>query len=260
MNSCRMKYFVLDDELQNSCDFNPKIWAGGKGIYEVFRVINGTPLFLKEHIDRYFHSLELGGFQKKPERSQLVNRLKSLIDSNRLKQGNIQFEQVTSDMQIRFIASVIPAIYPTSNDYKNGVELLSLNAVRELPQLKSLNLPAREKANKLISDKGIFEVLFIDDNGILTEGSRSNIFFVSKDELYTTPLSLILDGITRANILKLAEDQNIKVNREFIPFESISRFDAAFLTSTSMKVLPIRKIDGINFNTSTKLVTRIKTN
>jgi branched-chain amino acid aminotransferase len=258
MEQCLLNYFVLNDELKNSCDFNPGILKNGKGIYELFRVIDGTPLFLKEHINRYYKSLELGGYTPNHSRNQLINRLKILIESNRLKQGNIQFEYLQSEDKNVFLAWITTAIYPTDDKYVNGVEMLSLNAIRELPHLKSLNLPAREKANKVIANEGVFEVLLVGDDGIITEGSRSNIFFVKNDQLYTTPLSLILDGITRSEVISVAKKEGVVVNEELIAFESVKRFEAAFLTSTSMKVLPVRKIDEIQFSTKNQIVNRLK--
>ena len=253
-----MNYYILDDELKSSCDFNPGLLKNGKGIYEVFRVIDGIPLFLSGHINRYYQSLKLGGYSPGQSQTQLINRLKILIETNHLKQGNIQFEHRRLDDKSVFMAWVTPAIYPSAEMYQNGVELLSLNAMRELPQLKSLNLPAREKANKLIAEEDVFEVLLIDDNGIITEGSRSNIFFVRNRQLFTTPLSLILDGITRSKIISLAKLHGFEVIEKFISFSSIANFEAAFLSSTSMKVLPIKSIDNISFETNNELVNNLK--
>lgn len=258
MGQCLLNYFILDDELKNSCDFSPGLLSDGKGIYEVFRVIDGTPLFLKEHINRYYQSLKLAGYTPNHSRSQLINRLKTLIESNQLKQGNIQFEYSGLEGKERFLAWITPAIYPTINKYKDGVDLLSLTATRELPHLKSLNLPAREKANKVIAKESVFEVLLVGDDGIITEGSRSNIFFVKNNQLHTTQLSLILDGITRSEIISVARKEGIVVNEDLIGFDSINSFEAAFLTSTSMKVLPIQKIDEIQFSPKNQLVNRLK--
>jgi branched-subunit amino acid aminotransferase/4-amino-4-deoxychorismate lyase len=62
METGLLNYFVLNEELKDTCDFNPVILKNGRGIYEVFRVIDGTPLFLEEHIERFYHSVELGNF------------------------------------------------------------------------------------------------------------------------------------------------------------------------------------------------------
>ena len=258
MEQCLMNYYILDDELRNTCDFNTEILKDGKGIYEVFRVINGVPLFLNEHFDRYYQSLELAGLKPNHSRNQLITRLKTLIEINRLKKANIQFQHLQIHSKEVFLAWVAPTIYPTLQDYKNGVDLLSLNAVRDLPQLKSLNLPAREKANKILAEEDIFEVLLIDDDGIITEGSRSNIFFVKNNQLFTSLHSLILEGITRSKVISVAGKAGIEVTEKFIPFNSIGTFDSTFLTSTSMKVLPVKKIDNVLFNTDNQLVNRLK--
>jgi branched-chain amino acid aminotransferase len=257
MQQCLLNYFIFNDELKSSCDFNPQPLLKVKGVYEVFRVIDGVPLFLNEHIYRYYSSLRLGGYKPDHSREQLIKRLKTLIESNQVKQANIQFQYSKINDSWQFLAWVTSAIYPSSKAYENGVDLLSLNAVRELPHLKSLNLPAREKANKLIAEEGIFEVLLVGDDGTISEGSRSNIFFVKDNKLFTTSLSLILDGITRSNVLSVAKTAGIGVTEKLISFDSINRFEAAFLTSTSMKVLPVRKIDTIRFTPDNQLVKQL---
>ena len=62
MENCLLNHYILNAELRNSCDFNPDLLASGPGIYEVFRVIEGKPLFLDEHIDRFFRSADYENF------------------------------------------------------------------------------------------------------------------------------------------------------------------------------------------------------
>lgn len=259
METCLMKYYILNGELRNGCDFNPGILTSGKGIYEVFRVINGIPLFFKEHLKRFYRSLELVGYKSADSEQNIVLYLKTLVQANGLKTGNVQFQVIRQeDGKQVFIAWITPAIYPTTDQFENGVDVFSYNAIRELPQIKSANLSARVEANRLIEQQDIFEVVLFDDNDVVTEGSRSNIFFTKGNTLYTPSVDLVLPGITRSEVISIVKQQHIDINKEPIYFNAIDEFDAAFLTSTSMKILPIKAIDDVEFNTSNSLIQKLK--
>lgn len=260
MENCLLSYFILNDELRSSCDFNPGLLGEGRGIYEVFRVIDGTPLFLTEHLERYYHSVELAGFTFDLSMEQLKRRMRTLLESNGLKHGNVQFHlTLHPDLGNLFMAWVATHRYPTVEEYEEGVELTSLNAVRNNPHLKSMNLPARLLANELIDKEDVYEVLFVDNKNIVTEGSRSNIFFIKDGKIYTPSLSLVLDGITRSEVVGIVLRNRVGLHNTVIPFDTIGQFDAAFLTSTSMNLLPVRKIDDHSFDPQNQLTRQLMT-
>jgi branched-chain amino acid aminotransferase len=259
METCLLNYFIVGTELRSTCDFNPNLHKEGRGIYEVFRVINGIPLFLNEHIDRFYNSAVIGGYSININRPQILQMLQRLIEVNHLKNGNIQFQFIErKNVGKHFTAWITPTIYPTKKDYTEGVQIATLNAVRNLPNLKSVNLPTRQKANQFISENEIFEVLLIDDEGLVTEGSRSNIFFVKDNKLITTNLELVLPGITRSKVIEIAFRENIDLHTTLITYQEIEHFEAAFLTSTSMKILPVNQIDNVQFDAGNSLVNRMK--
>ena len=72
----------------------------------------------------------------------------------------------------------IPHAYPTSEDYKQGVPTLTYSAMRENPGVKYINTDLRTRTNRLIKQKQVYEVLLVDKEGYITEGSRSNVFFI----------------------------------------------------------------------------------
>ena len=258
METCLLNYFIFGDELKSTCDFNPYLFEDSQGIYEVFRVINGKPLFLKDHIDRFYNSAEIGGIQTGIPRNHLFNMLRKLIEVNQLKIGNIQFQFIRNEtVGEKFIAWIAQATVPTWADYTDGVKISSLNAIRNHPQSKRVNLPVRQMANKLIAENEIFEVLLFDDNGLISEGSRSNIFFVRGNNMFTSNLELVLPGITRSEVISVALQERINLHTTHISLENIGTYDAAFLTSTSMKVLPINMIDDIHFNPKNNLIERL---
>ncbi len=91
---------------------------------------------------------------------------------------------------------------------------------------------------------GYDEALLLDTEGYVSEGSGENIFIVRNGVLKTTPLTSILEGITRNSIIKIAEDNGITVKEERFTRDELYISDEAFFTGTAAEVTPIREADG----------------
>ncbi len=91
---------------------------------------------------------------------------------------------------------------------------------------------------------GYDEALLLDVDGFVAEGSGENIFIVRDGVLYTPELSSALDGITRASIIELAEEQGLQVVVKRITRDEVYVADEAFFTGTAAEVTPIREVDG----------------
>lgn len=91
---------------------------------------------------------------------------------------------------------------------------------------------------------GFDEALLLDTEGYVSEGSGENVFIVRDGVLKTTPLTSILEGITRNSIIKIAEDNGIIVKEERFTRDELYISDEAFFTGTAAEVTPIREADG----------------
>jgi branched-chain amino acid aminotransferase len=91
---------------------------------------------------------------------------------------------------------------------------------------------------------GYDEALLLDTEGYVSEGSGENVFIVRGGVLKTTPLTSILEGITRNSIIKIAEDAGIKTVEERFTRDELYIADEAFFTGTAAEVTPIRESDG----------------
>jgi len=93
---------------------------------------------------------------------------------------------------------------------------------------------------------GYAEGIALDVNGYVSEGSGENLFIVRKGQLFTPPLAAsILEGITRACVITLAEEKGIKVNEEQISRETLYLADEIFFCGTAAEITPVRSVDGI---------------
>jgi branched-chain amino acid aminotransferase len=90
---------------------------------------------------------------------------------------------------------------------------------------------------------GYEECILLDPDGYVAEGTGENVFIVSKGVLKTTPLTSILDGITRNSILQLARAKKIRIVEERFTRDAMYVADEVFLTGTAAEVTPVRELD-----------------
>jgi len=244
------KFFVFNDEIKPT-----EVFVAGEnegGIYEVLRVVNGIPLFLEDHLERFFNSALLAGKIINFSETQISTFLKNLIDKNRVTNGNVLIS-----CKINLKAFFIKHSYPADEMYRDGVNCGIMKAERKNPNAKVFQTSVRQRADQMLAENGFYEVLLTDHLDRITEGSRSNVFFVNGNELVTSPGSKVLLGITRQKALKLAGDLNIPVIEREVNLNELQHFDAAFITGTSPKILPIQKIDGFSFNPQNELLKQL---
>ena len=91
----------------------------------------------------------------------------------------------------------------------------------------------------------------------VTEGSRSNIFFLRGDEVFTTPSEAVLLGVTRQKILEACAAAGIRVTERYTSREEIGTYEAAFVSGTSPKVLPIASAGPVQMDPQHALLRRI---
>lgn len=217
-----------------------------KVIYEVLRVIDGKPLFLKEHFERMENSFKLIN-KKIPLSYELIHsKINSLIKSKNDKDGNIK---MTYDIDVNeFKVFYIEHFYPTEQMYKDGVKVIFYFGERENPNAKIVNNEFRSKVTKEIELNNSYEAILVDRNGNITEGSKSNIFMIKDGVLITSPVDAVLPGVTRNKIIEAAKLLNIQVKEEEYSYLNVDKLDAMFISGTSPKVLPIKCVGDIKFN------------
>lgn len=245
-------YCVINGQLKPAAEFKEAFIVNGQSVYEVIRVKNQKPLFLDLHLNRMARSVQLTGIIC-PDAQNIRAGIHELIEKSVQNEGNI--ELVINNSK-NWSARFIPHNFPTGKDYEKGVKTLIYRATRQNPNAKVKLNDLRKKVGDFISKKSIYEVIYAHD-GIITEGSRSNIFFIKNNQFYTPPQSQVLQGITRHVVLEILKKHNYPIIEEPVKVDGIDQYDAAFLTGTSPGVLPIASIDGLQFNTQIKVMRSI---
>ncbi len=249
-----MDYIIYNGKIvaNNKIDLNKEIKR--PNIYEVIKVIDGEPLYLEEHIDRLRQSLELVGVKLYKKDLEIIKDIYILIEKNNRPNMNIKLlcspiEGSGNDIKNIYLYFK-ESIYPSESLYLEGVHTILFNSERDNPNAKTSNLELRKKIDDIKQKQQAFEVLLVNDMDQITEGSRSNLFFVKGNDIYTPPSEKVLLGVTRKKIVELCIKNNIKVIEKNIYINELDSWEGAFITGTSIKVLPIKSIERFKLKSS----------
>lgn len=243
------KYFSEGSELKDVARFDPKSFKTGVIVYEVVRVINGIVLFLEDHFSRLQESVSLSSNSFHLTLPELHHILSGLIQSNEVEVGNIKIiVHFNINRSPVFYAFFIPHVYPVAAMYQNGVESDFFRAERSDPNIKKLHPVLIESVSNYIKTQNLYDALLVSEDETVTEGSKTNIFFIRGDILITAPGSMVLKGITRQKVIQLSKDLHFPIKENPIHLVDLETFEAAFFSGTSPKILPVSRIAHIRYN------------
>ena len=175
--------------------------------------------------------------------------LKSLIKENPFKEGNIRIcLQNSTGPFPDLLCYFVPYFYPEESTYHSGVQLVSYAHERPNPGIKKWDDQFRADVKKQIIDQGVYEAVLVNKHGEITEGSRSNVFFIdASNRLITPPEKAILPGITRKYVVQICREEHIEIEERPVSMKELDDLDACFISGTSPKVLPVCQIDKHRF-------------
>lgn len=213
-------------------------------VYEVIRLMNGVPMFWEAHFRRLKKSLRAVNSKAKVDKIRIEQNLSNLISANQFQNTNIRIDVFDENILI----FGIQAHYPMDSAFKLGVKVGLTKSERQNPNEKIFRKQWKKDIEQKISDAGVFELLLVNKQELITEGSRSNVFFIRGNSLFSAEDSLILPGVTRSEILKIAIRKKIEIKYVSLDSASLPTFEAALLCATSIQILPIAELNDLRFN------------
>lgn len=214
-------------------------------VYEVIRLSGGKPQFLKEHYERLERSLASMGRPVPFTCGELASYIDELAEETGIKDHNIKLESDISGYSIMYLN---PTHYPAAELYRSGVKVGLFRGERKNPNIKMMDRELRDATDRAIRQGNLYEVLLVNREGYITEGSRSNVFFIKNGEVFTSPTDAVLPGVTRTVIIRIIESSGIPIHYRAIRRDELGGFDAAFISGTSPKVLPIANIGSDTYD------------
>ena len=258
----------MDGKLVNWEDANVHVLTHtlhyGVGVFEgirCYRCEDGSSAVfrLDEHVRRLFDSAHIMGMAIPFSRDDIKKGIIDTLKVNDLKEAYIRPIAFIGDGDMGIYVNnpirVAIAAYPWGaylgdEGLNNGirVKISSFNRFHvnnTMTKAKTCghyvnSVLAKREAKSL----GYDEALMLDTEGYVSEASGENIFMVRKGVLKTTPLTSVLDGITRDAVITIAEEKGIKVKEERFTRDELYIADEAFFTGTAAEITPIREVDN----------------
>jgi branched-chain amino acid aminotransferase len=227
---------------------------------------SGSAIFrLHEHVDRLFESAHIGMMVIPYERKQVAEAIVETVRVNKLDACYIR--------PLVYIGYGAMGVYPGDNPIKlaiaawkwgaylgddalaNGMRACVSSFTRHHVNVSmtrgkisgyyvnSIFAKREAKAN------GYDEAILLDPEGYVSEGTGENIFLVRKGRIKTTPLTSILEGITRNSVIDLAREQGVAVAEERFTRDEMYIADEVFVTGTAAELTPVREIDNRRIGT-----------
>lgn len=247
-----MSWIIFNEELvKYNEDFLNQCF-GEAYAYEVVRLIQKQPLFLDLHFDRLLRTCYKLKFEP-PKIEKIIHDLDKLVEANNLTNNNVKIAVNNSNYSLYAIASN----YPSPKDYSNGVNCSLLFEERKNPEIKAFQSAIRLKSDQQIVQNKMFESVLVNRKGQITEGSRSNLFFIEGNTVFTAPDEMVLAGITRTKVLEICEEMNLRIYYKAVSLNELQDIEAAFICGTSPGVLPIANIDNQHFEPQNVLLQQI---
>lgn len=212
--------------------------------YEVIRLRNGIPLFWEDHCLRLERSAAAAGLPV-PGRDEIWAVAHQLYQAQPRKSANLRL--VLTDTELW--AHYSQYYYPSEEQLRDGVPTAMIDWERVDPQVKLIRPDYKAAVATKLGQEGPcglnFEVLLRNRADQLTEGSRSNLFFLKGDTVYSAPDEEILLGITRKYILEAIADTGLTLSLSLPTWTEVRESGdyTAFLSGSPIDILPICAVD-----------------
>lgn len=252
-------YYYLDGAICHAGD-EAEETDGDLSFYEVIRTRNGIPVFFDDHMKRLTDGIATRYSLADDIPDAVRKGFGQLVKAERFPEINVKVTVTFTGQEYSLGIHYIKSSYPTTEMYLNGVNLTLYRAERFDPGVKLLNNRMRLAVNEVMKKRQAYEALLVNNKGFVTEGSRSNVFFMDKNgTVYTAPDTMILQGITRKYVIDICRKEGVSIVYESIRASDIAHFTNVFITGTSPMVLPARRIDDTDFIARNTVVEQIRT-
>lgn len=241
----------------------------GDSVYEVFRTYGGVPLFFDEHWERFENSAKLIHLRLQLDKQEMAEEIRRTFRASGAGEAgeDVYVRYCVTrgegpvdlfpdpDLSTRYVIVVKELHHWRDDFYSEGVRL-AISRTRRNP-INALN-PNIKGGNYLNNVLGVIEArklgaddcVMLNDAGLVTESSNSNVFFVIDGELVTPAENAgHLRGLTRVALQEACAAHGLEIVTRDIPLEDAARATESFITSATREVMPVRNLTLRDGNT-----------
>ncbi|MFQ5455855.1 MAG: branched-chain amino acid transaminase [Nitrospirota bacterium] len=236
----------------------------GLGVFEGIRCykgVKGSAIFrLDEHVKRLFSSAHIAGIDMPISRQEMKEAIINTVKVNGLEEcyirpivylGYGEMGLYAKNTPVRVaVAAWTWGTYLGNDGLQNGIRAKISSFTRHhvnisMTKAKITGYYANSQlAKREVKEIGYDEAILLEPDGYVAEGPGENIFIIRNNILKTTPLTSVLEGITRDSVIKIAKGENITVNEERFTRDELYIADEVFFSGTAAEITPIREVDG----------------
>lgn len=256
------RYILHNDEI---CDAQERTLAPGQvgivsgwGVFSTIRVFEGILFAFERHWARMQKDARLLRVPFPTDPEYIKSRLQKVLDANAIGNGTLRvivarnkggmWEGPGIDREFDLIAFLAPI-----NNWGKGVRLGVIPQARHAANMfagtKILSWAQNLAWYEAAHERGLDEVVLLNERGEVSECTSANIFAAMGDEVWTPPInSGCLPGVTRDLLLEGIHIPGIKVIEKTLTLADLQRADEVFITSTTRNLLPVVEIEGLNLS------------
>jgi branched-chain amino acid aminotransferase len=235
----------------------------GTGAFEGIRVYHGKIFKLTEHIERFINSAKILMIDIAFSAAELMQACEEIIKLNQITDGYIrplvflgdQRIEIGEDNNVHVMIACWkrPSPYFTTLIEKKPLRLNISSIIKPAPESFTYGAKAsglyilNHLAKKRAIAEGYDDSLMIDYRSFISEATTANFFMVKDGTLYTPTTECCLNGITRQVVIKISQENNIKVIEKHLSLADLKEADEAFLTGTAAEINAIFSIADYQF-------------
>lgn len=232
----------------------------GYGLFETIKVHDGEIYFLKQHLARFESSCKQLSMPWITDYELLRNQCQDLIRANELQDGSLKVLFAKGVASYDLLLSTNPNSYGLER-YQRGFRLdladSKRNPLAKLTYHKSSNYLENLLAREQAMNNGYDEAIFLNQTGMVCEGSYTNIFFVKDRTLCTPAIKCgLLPGILRQELINLAAGLGLDLETGEYNLASVQAADEVFLTNSLMDIMPVSRFQQKQYDQQSNEITR----
>ncbi len=223
----------------------------GYSAFESLRTYDRRPFHLDEHLNRLYRSAKLIELDIPYTREYIANIIHEIIERNPYKHALIRILVTGGETEDGILptGNAVLAVLTTQlgerdmQRFAKGYKVITSHLQRVSPEAKTTNYIEAVRSLKEATRRDAVDALFVNEQGHVLEGTRSN-FFVFRGDTLITPHAGVLMGVTRNTVLELAHGM-FTIEERPILVDELTHVDEAFITSSSKEITPVIQINDI---------------
>jgi len=223
----------------------------GYSVFESFRTYDRRPFHLEEHLNRLYRSAQLIELDVPYTWEHITGIISEVIERNSYKHASLRMLVTGGESEDGILPTgkavlavlITPLGERDMQRFAQGYRVITSRLQRVAPEAKTTNYIEAVRALKEATRRDAVDALFVNEQGHVLEGTRSN-FFVFRGDTLVTPHAGVLIGVTRNTVVELAHGLFILEERPILLAE-LASVDEAFITASSKEIIPVVQIDDI---------------